>query len=117
MKLIINEQHNLAPRQLSQLNLLWDEWETVSVPATGWDLPHMERIRDDLRSSIGEAIVFVSPIPALLGWLAATAKAQSQSVYVFHNDTRVAKEITNPDGSTRIIHTLDPEGWLLVRVA
>ena len=117
MQLIINEQHTLAPRQLSQLELWWDDWETIPVPASGWELPHMERVRNDLRSSIGEAIVFVSPIPALLGWLCASARTQNQSIYVFHNDSRVAKGVTGPDGSTRIIHTLDPEGWLLVRVA
>jgi hypothetical protein len=117
MIVYLNEQHKLLPQQVAAIGP-----HTIRpVPAAGWTLAEMKEEMN--AAACHEEVCFASPIPALLGWLAAYAAEvnaggeSSFAVYVLHNDNRVAKEITKPDGTTQVIHTIAPEGWELVHIA
>jgi hypothetical protein len=113
---IMNSQHSLLPEQVSLLKELYGEWKVLSVPEEGWTLPQIEELVDAL-CSLGASICVLSPVPALLGMLAARAYVFRMSIVVFHNDLRLKKEVPDGNGGVRIISTVATEGWQLVRVA
>ena len=125
--IVINEQHQLLPDQERVLLERFDSFERVNVPAEGWTLDEIRAQAETLWSRISEcAIVFASPIPALLailanwdGQTAALASLETQenqdgtakqSVFVLHNDRRDKKEL--PGG--KVIATVAAEGWQLI---
>lgn len=111
IKIFINEQHKILPEQLNILNETFKEegYEFWYVPADGYTL---EQIKD-ISNQKFDGVVFISPIPVLIGMLAAKATETNNKVFVFHNDKRDKKEL--PDG--RIIQVVSLTGWELVRVA
>lgn len=108
---IINETHKLLPIQTEQIAATFEEWRLMHVPEQGWTKEQIGRVADELVEG-PDAIVFVSPVPLLLGYVAPFGR-----VWVFHNDKRVAREVKDQQGNTKIIHTLSPEGWELIQVA
>ena len=109
---ILNETHSLMPDQERVILEAFPGFaiEKLSVPSAGWTLP---QIKKQVEVVIGDAVViFASPIPAMILLLAGSRAGVG--VHVLHNDRRIAKEIRNPDGSVRIIHTVSPEGWEIV---
>lgn len=119
--IVINEQHSLLP---AQERLLPAEYETLRVPATGWDKEEMDAVMTSLRGEV----IFVSPIPYMLIELAFSAGAdwsanatsqeypfavggdyRVRKVRVFCNDTREKKEL--PNG--KVIQVTTQEGWYL----
>jgi hypothetical protein len=126
---VMSAGHSLLPEQES---LLWQAmpqgWEVFPVPVEGMNLKQLRDQAERFGSwcANGGAVVFVSPVPALLlqisarcgfdtGWAACTSdetgapEIHPWRVGVFHNDRRVAKEL--PDG--KIIHTVAPTGWVI----
>lgn len=67
----------------------------------------MAEMKEKGRRMMGSPVIFVSPIPYLIKFLAGST---GTDVYVFHNDNREKKEL--PDG--RIIQTVAKTGWQLV---
>lgn len=124
---IMNESHSLLPQQEALLKDEFDTYEILPVPAEGWTREEMNDIHDHL-TTIDQGwndVVFVSPIPYLLGRIANTAgfangydyggstlRGAFTSVYLFHNDRREKREL--PDG--RIIMTVAREGWELISI-
>jgi len=105
-QIIINETHTLMKDQVRVLDKRFgpDGWTAYPVPEKGWTLKEIEALAWGMT---GFTIVFASPVPALL---LKVAQNNPKNTFVLHNDCRVAKEL--PGG--RIIHTVAPEGWVLV---
>lgn len=118
--LYMNEQHSLLPAQQELLNKKFGAKEItkVLIPAEGWNKAQIHA--EVMKINFGDEVVIMSPVPVLLGWMAAEAATGEHGgkfgLYVFHNEKREAKEITNADGTTRLIHVLNPEGWELVTI-
>lgn len=111
----LNEQHTLLPSQTAALDARFESWHLIPVPATGWTLDEMRQVVATVRPFTN--VVMGSPIPVLIGWLASQARDGAYGAFVFHNDRRVAKEITDREtGQIKVIHTIAPDGWELVRV-
>ncbi len=113
---IMNTQHSFMPEQEVLLNKTFPEgWGILEVPAKGWDKMEMDSIYTDLKGPV----VFLSPIPLLLGWLVSDRAermgggyACRTQVYLFHNDHREKKEL--PNG--KVISITAKEGWELIEV-
>lgn len=110
--IIINEQHTLLPEQATVLTNNFNIWDTIKVPAEGWD----RTTRDKMCAELTGNIVFVSPVPGMILGLAMRAQAAADESgvvnmrpWVFANDTREKKEL--PDG--RVISVLAKTGWYL----
>ena len=115
-QVFLNAQHSLLDSQVKLLDTRFPEgWEAVKIPAEGWNAVEMAKIVAIL--PINSKVAFVSPVPLLIGLTAAQALDNGWEVFVMHNDKRVAKEVKNMDGSTKIIHVIANEGWELIRVA
>jgi hypothetical protein len=126
--IIINEQHSLLPDQERALNEHWSnsyKTETVLVPAEGWTYKQQIEIADQLVEKVSEktfkhtpwpevVVIFVSPVPALMLLLTRLHGEINIVTLTFHNDNRVAKEITDKNGNKKLIHTVAPTGWQLV---
>ena len=109
---ILNEQHKLLPDQERLLNEDFEHvgWEIFPVPAEGWTL---EQIKEEVLPDLfNRAVVFASPVPALLLFLAS--QRGGERVWLFHNDRRVAKEIPDGKGGKKLIHVVATDGWQLV---
>ena len=119
MKVILNEQHKLTEEQKEILNNFGGRVEIISVPANGWTDEEMEKNAHDL---YGHDVIFVSPIPILigmlsfqLGWKEGAGRFGNEviegprSVYIFHNNYREKKEL--PNG--KIIMVVAKTGWKL----
>jgi hypothetical protein len=106
--IIINEQHTLLPAQQHELDLHnrhnGYNYIPLLVPADGWTLAQQRTVFAETLA--GQATVFLSPIPYLLGLCAAL----NPETYVFHNDRREKKEL--PNG--KVISVTAPDGWQLV---
>ena len=124
VKVVLNEQHSLLEDQKRVLDDAFEDWELFPVPEEGWtydeQLEVIGRWIDQLNELPREDelwAVFASPIPALMT-LAARCQGQREDgrfmTLVFHNDQRVAKEISLPNGKKKVVHTVAPEGWRLV---
>ena len=112
---ILNEQHKLLPLQIAALELL-DSYEIMSVPAKGWTVQQQYEIAYDILHKVDGwgNIVFASPVPVLLAVLSTILSQDSRyEIYVFHNDKREKKELSNG----RIIYTVAQEGWQLVSIS
>ena len=114
---VLNEQHSLLPDQKRKLDRTFGGgWEIFPVPAEGWTRDQME-VEIHLRlEEFRGVVVFASPIPLLikLCTLSMALLDIPWGVMLFHNDRRVAKEVPDGKGGTKIIHTIAPEGWELV---
>jgi len=116
MKVIINASHKLLPQQLSLLRDLGGDIETVPIPADGITTDEQQAMAERLLLG-GGRIVFISPVPVLLGRLAALAAtavatgAGDISVYVLARDRREAIE-----GEGVVAHRIGADGWRLVRI-
>ena len=138
---IMNETHSLLPEQEKILKERFEEYEIISVPATGWTLEEMEDKAESLcylaagaevkvmgnsrkvvyfpAESPGNAVVFVSPIPYLLKELATKSirgdyeELATRRIYdvLVFHNDRREKKEL-PDG--RIIQVVAREGWQLV---
>jgi len=104
---VMNEQHTLLEDQRRVLDEKFPEWELFPVPAQGWTAIEMREIVFKFPDVF---FVFVSPVPGLMSLCAR----YDIHFAVLHNDKRVAKEITTPDGGKKIIHSVAPTGWELV---
>lgn len=112
----LNEQHSLLPSQEEALDARFERWEIHPVPATGWTIYEMDEQLNKLPPL--SYAVFGSPIPYMIGTAAARARNDQWGVFILHNDKRQAKEVKDREtGQTKVIHTLAPDGWQLVRVA
>ena len=118
---LINEQHTLLEeQQLILAKEFGDEMTFISIPANGWNEEEMNGVSDVLTdmlyTSMEESIsiIFVSPVPKLIvdtAYSDGRANHFSGSrVSVFHNDSRVKKEL--PNG--KVIYTVAQTGWKLV---
>ena len=106
---VINEQHRLLQQQESVLQEKFEEgWDLLKVPAEGLPLDKQQEVVDQLLLKQQTVVVFVSPIPFVLGRLCRLGA----KVMVFNNDRREKVEL--PDG--RIISRLAADGWQLVDV-
>ena len=103
IKVVINKQHSLLDNQKDAL-MEQGDFEIFPVPEKGWTLDKMLEVQKELEEA--ERVVFVSPIPVLLGELVSSNKV---SVGVFHNDCRDKKEL--PNG--KIIFTPSQTGWII----
>ena len=108
VQVIINEQHTLLIEQKEILDRVFDAWEEYKVPSDGWNLKTI-REKSIALASTSEAVVFASPIPAMIKILAGH-ESENFSVFVFHNDKREKKEL--PNG--KIISVTAQTGWQLV---
>jgi len=121
--IIINEQHSLMADQeglLLENGFGPSAAVQVKVPAEGWTFDKMEELAE---ATVGLAeanesatVVFVSPVPALIAMLARVAGERPEllKVLIMHNDQRVAREVPDGKGGTKVIHTVAPDGWELV---
>lgn len=101
---IKNEQHSLLPDQEKCLDGM--EYQFLDIPAAGLTISEiLHSASKIIREYPDHAIIFLSPIPALIKFLCQ----EQVSVLVFHNDNREAKEING-----RVIHVVAREGWVLV---
>jgi len=125
---VLNEQHSLLPQQEALLQEEFGEWATWPLPSSGLSEEEVFSTATRLVENAaqgGRAIVFLSPVAALVKQVLLTAIhlavledtefgqefdwADVVPVMVFFNDRREAVE---RDG--RIIHRLHPDGWKLV---
>mgnify|MGYP000309279407 CR=1 FL=1 len=138
---IMNESHSLLPEQEKILEEKFEEYEIISVPATGWTLEEMKKKAESIcykvagaevkdmgkgrkavyfpAESPGNAIIFVSPIPYLLKELTARSirgdyeELTTRCVYdVLVFHNDNREKKELPDG--RIIQVVAKEGWQLV---
>lgn len=107
---IINEQHSLMEDQVRILNEQFELFESFEVPASGWTLNQQMSILSDMREWYFDALVFASPVPAMLKEAVEWKMAGGPKVFVFHNDNREKKEL--PGG--KIVMTVAKTGWVLV---
>jgi hypothetical protein len=110
---IINQVHSLMEEQSEILNSLIDEGDNlirVDIPEEGLNLEKQIKLSNSLMDEMSEDdyLVFVSPIPCMLGYICAQIES-SQNVLVFGNDKRDKKEL--PNG--KIIQVVSPTGWYL----
>ena len=124
---IINESHSLMPDQRRVLDSEIGEgsWSTLLVPEAGWTLDEIRNVYVSIAESAPERlaedevgglhVVFASPVPALLNYIAQLAGAETRllTCWVLHNDHRVAKEVPDGRGGVRIVHSIAPTGWRL----
>ena len=117
---VINEQHSLMPDQVRVLQETFESFVRVNVPAEGWTLVQMQENAEVLVEAVQTAyyenaaiaVVFASPIPALMKSIMCSLDVvdAEYAVFVLHNDRREKKEL--PGG--KIIMTVAAEGWQLV---
>lgn len=121
-KVIINEQHCLFKEQETMLNTKYGVigWERYNVPSCGWTMEEQKNQERKLAGQKGD-VIFASPVPFLLAALSwrhgencsAEPGAWSTidcSVFLFHNDNRVKKELSNG----KMIQTVSSTGWVIV---
>ena len=110
---IINEQHSLLNEQMSILCSRFPGFETLLVPATGWDYDTQMREA----AKLSGRVIFVSPIPLMIKALTKRIKTGTVvfpdgdvlDVLIFANDRREKKEL--PNGKT--ISVVAKTGWYL----
>jgi len=116
--LIINEQHSLFDEQRDILRE-FGKVKFINIPSAGLTSAEMDSFEVDHRLDTGDTIIFASPIPYLLKLLASTivsvpdmsvVQDLAYNVKVFHNDTRVKKEL--PNG--KIVQTVSEKGWRIL---
>lgn len=110
---VINEQHSLTPQQEKLIKDKFHDFERYELPAGGATLDEADKMADDLGEAYFDKekhIIIVSPFPALM----AKLHALSVEYHVLHNDKRTALEVTNPDGTKKVIHQVSPDGWVIV---
>lgn len=122
---IINKAHSLLPDQKRVLDSEIGEgtWSTLLVPEQGWTLEEIRNVYVSIAESApsrvwetgGLHVVFASPVPALLNYVAQLAGSETRllTCWVLHNDQRVAKEVPDGKGGVRVIHSIAPTGWRL----
>lgn len=122
---IINETHSLVSEQEKILNKTFDTYEFFYVPKEGWSYEDQKRIAQELVEGGRKNIIFVSPVPVLLA-LISFYKGYGQAgieigqpflgcsidLYLFHNDHREKKELSNG----KIIQVVASTGWQLVKI-
>ncbi len=103
---ILNEQYSLFPEQRKILDQKFgpDNWKIHPVPIDGWTLEEIEALAWGMQ---GFVIIFASPVPALLRKL---VKQNPRFIWVFHNDQRKVKKLSNG----KLIYTIPTIGWQLV---
>ena len=107
---VINQDHDLFPEQIALLEKEFGKYDRINIPAEGLSLDRQRELARWMYDT-GKVIVFASPVPALLNFLAhLDGEDGHHSVFVFHNDRRDKKEL--PGG--KIIMTVAAEGWQLV---
>ncbi len=71
---IINEQHQLTDEQKELIRQkLGNDFTLFKVPAKGWTKKEIFEVAKELA---GETVVFVSPVPLLLGLLCYSRKGR-----------------------------------------
>jgi hypothetical protein len=108
--LIINESHSVLPQQAEILG----DFERFNLPDTGATLAQVKtEIAPALiaRAIAGDEIVFATPFAALMVELCG----KDVNFSCLHNDKRVAKEVPDGKGGVRVVHSVAPDGWVLVR--
>lgn len=104
---VMNKQHSLLPEQQALLDNKFI-WEFLYVPAEGWTLQEQQQIAKDLVDQ-SASVVFVSPVPVLLGLLSASGV----DVHIFHNDKREKRELPN----RKVIFAVAQTGWEIVSIS
>ena len=122
-KVVINQQHKLLPDQERLLN------ETFTAGWFRWDVPADGLTAEAQAAAASELsiwpVVIASPVPFLTARLAVIKAMRAQrglfldeeaqiALWVFHNDSRIAKEIPDGKGGVKVLHTVAPEGWQLL---
>lgn len=120
---VFNQAHKLLPQQEELLNANFPRgWQILPVPEEGWDFERQCELAAELCE---HPLVFASPVPFLLARVAAIKAARAQrdlfltikvDLWVFHNDSRVAREVPDGKGAVKVIHTVAPHGWILAKV-
>lgn len=128
---VMNEQHNLFPGQLTALEAAGLSYEFYKVPATGWTI--QEQI--DHACQIGkdyDAVVMVSPVPMFMAKLARLVEARTcekftgfplvqegcyapQKLFIFSKERREKKEYAIDGDNVAISSKLSDE-FVLVEV-
>jgi hypothetical protein len=114
--IVINEQHSLLKPQEELLNSTFDSGliKKMSISSSGLTKGEMD---DLLNAHKDDILVFVSPIPYMMAESAFRAgQGQRADIYLFHNDIRESREIEAPDGTKKVIHTVSPLGWQLLKI-
>ena len=64
---IINEAHNLFPKQVNILNGSFPNWEKLLVPESGWNIQQMDKVHMQIQEMGKEVtLIFASPVPYLV---------------------------------------------------
>lgn len=120
---VINEQHKLLPQQETLIKKeLGGEIKLNKIPADGLNKEQIETLAEELNNLSNTNIIVLSPIPLLLGRLAAKqgeVKAEKKflgskiknRVFILHNDKRDKVEI---GGTIRSV--IAKEGWELIQL-
>lgn len=101
---VINKSHTLLEDQEKVLKTAGYEYTLHKIPANGLSLTEMGEVVNSFPA--WSKIIFLSPVPAMMSLL----NRKGKRFKVFHNDSRVKKEL--PNG--KIIMTVAPTGWELV---
>jgi hypothetical protein len=126
---IINESHSLFPQQEEILG----DYERYNLPDSGANLGQVKsEIAPFLRQEYvgyseeweeteegatlaqheqgGKSIIFATPFAALM------VELQNSGVKFgcLHNDKRSAKEVPDGKGGVRVVHSVSPDGWVIV---
>lgn len=111
VKVVINEQHTLLDVQSKLLNEAFGvgNWTLEKIPAEGLNKEAIVALADRFEDEEGD-VVFASPIPLLLGRCCKSLV----DVWLFHNDKRIAKEVSDGRGGVKLIHVVAPDGWELL---
>ena len=109
--IVMNQDHKLFPEQESLLKETFRNLEFLYVPSDGWNESEIRsHVRDLARAQV--SVIIVSPVPLFIGLM---AKSGIQ-VFIFHNDIRVKKEVSIPDGGKKLISSVSPTGWKLIEI-
>ena len=118
--IIINEQHTLLDSQKRLLEKTFINFDTLEIPATGWNKSEQESIVNELINDSFTTIIFISPVPSMIKRLSFLEGLHSLKIegipameipktFVMTNDKREKKEL--PNG--KIIFTVAKDGWYL----
>lgn len=107
--LIINKSHSVLPQQIEILG----DFERFDLPDTGATLKmvqgsYLESFEEFYFK--GYDIVFATPFAALM----VTLQNAGIPFSCLHNDKRIAQEIPDGKGGVKVIHTVSPDGWVIV---
>ena len=107
---IINESHTVLPQQEEILG----DYIRLNLPDSGATI---FQVRNEYTPSLkeqvlmGHEIVFATPFAAMM----VVLQSEGIKFSCLHNDKRIAKEIPEGKGGVKVIHSVAPDGWVIVK--